>query len=148
MNDEWGTPQKLFDLLDAEFQFDLDACATESNAKCPLYFSKERSMFNRHLTSALTVWMNPPFSKVGEALRWARLQSQEGSTVVCLVPTRTNPPWWHEHVMVASEIRFIIKKVSFVSPDGEPSGVPFTGHAIVVFRPNDHGRIIRSQCQS
>ena len=41
--DEWGTPQYLFDVLDAEFDFEVDVCANEKkkNHKCPVYFSKE-----------------------------------------------------------------------------------------------------------
>ena len=40
-SDEWETPQAVFDALDAEFHFDLDVCANESNKKCHRYFSKE-----------------------------------------------------------------------------------------------------------
>lgn len=40
--DEWATPQKLFDELDAEFHFDLDPCANEQNHKCQTYFTKEQ----------------------------------------------------------------------------------------------------------
>ena len=38
-NDEWETPQDVFNLLDNEFHFDLDPCATESNRKCVDFFS-------------------------------------------------------------------------------------------------------------
>ena len=38
--DEWETPQALFDELDREFHFELDVCATDRNAKCPVYFTK------------------------------------------------------------------------------------------------------------
>lgn len=38
---EWATPQKVFDELDAEFHFTLDPCATKENAKCERYFTKE-----------------------------------------------------------------------------------------------------------
>jgi hypothetical protein len=37
--DEWSTPQPLFDLLNSEFHFTLDVCATEKNAKCERYFT-------------------------------------------------------------------------------------------------------------
>lgn len=39
---EWGTPQDLFDALDAEFKFTLDVCATPELAKCKRYFSPEK----------------------------------------------------------------------------------------------------------
>ena len=37
----WSTPIDLFDELDAEFGFDLDACASEDNHKCVQYYTKE-----------------------------------------------------------------------------------------------------------
>lgn len=38
---EWSTPQKLFDELDAEFQFTLDPCSTHDNAKCEKHYTIE-----------------------------------------------------------------------------------------------------------
>jgi site-specific DNA-methyltransferase (adenine-specific) len=33
--DMWETPQPFFDVWNKEFNFDLDVCATDENAKCP-----------------------------------------------------------------------------------------------------------------
>lgn len=38
-SDEWSTPQDFFDELDNEFNFDLDAAASELNHKCARYFT-------------------------------------------------------------------------------------------------------------
>ena len=40
--DNWETPQDFFDKLNAEFHFDLDVCADESNHKCDTYYTKEQ----------------------------------------------------------------------------------------------------------
>ena len=37
----WETPQKLFNELDAEFHFTLDAAASDENHKCTRYFTQE-----------------------------------------------------------------------------------------------------------
>lgn len=37
----WETPQNLFDELDAEFHFTLDAAASEENHKCTRYFTQK-----------------------------------------------------------------------------------------------------------
>lgn len=37
----WATPQAFFDQLNAEFDFNLDPCATPENAKCATFFTKE-----------------------------------------------------------------------------------------------------------
>lgn len=42
-SDEWGTPQKLFDDLNEEFQFTLDPCATDDNHKCSKYYTVQDS---------------------------------------------------------------------------------------------------------
>lgn len=38
---EWATPQKVFDELDAEFHFTLDPCCTHENAKCEKHYTIE-----------------------------------------------------------------------------------------------------------
>ena len=38
-SDEWATPQDVYDMLDKEFNFDLDPCATEENHKCEKYYT-------------------------------------------------------------------------------------------------------------
>lgn len=41
--DQWATPQEFFDELNAEFAFDLDPCADESNHKCEKFFTREQN---------------------------------------------------------------------------------------------------------
>ena len=45
---EWETPQELFDLLNREFHFTLDAAATAANAKCPRYYTKAEDGLSIH----------------------------------------------------------------------------------------------------
>lgn len=40
-SDDWATPAATFAALNAEFQFDLDVCATAKNHKTPDYFTPE-----------------------------------------------------------------------------------------------------------
>ena len=40
-SDEWSTPQHIFDDLNAEFDFNLDPCATEENHKCDTFFTQK-----------------------------------------------------------------------------------------------------------
>lgn len=41
--EDWETPQDFFNKLDAEFHFNLDPCADNTNAKCERYFTKEEN---------------------------------------------------------------------------------------------------------
>ena len=38
-NDEWATPQDVYDALNSEFHFNLDPCCTAENAKCEYHFT-------------------------------------------------------------------------------------------------------------
>ncbi len=38
-NIEWATQIETFEALNAEFQFNLDACATAENAKCKRFYT-------------------------------------------------------------------------------------------------------------
>ena len=39
--DDWETPQYFFDLLDEEFHFTLDPCASFENKKCEKYYTEK-----------------------------------------------------------------------------------------------------------
>lgn len=43
---DWETPQELFDQLDAEFHFTLDAASSDANHKCKKYYTRENSAFD------------------------------------------------------------------------------------------------------
>ena len=134
---EWGTPQGLFDQLDAEFHFTLDVCADAGNTKCVRYFANPENKVLDPTADGLAqswagevCWMNPPY---GLALRrWISKASAEaamGAVVVALVPSRTDTAWWHNHCM-KHEIRFIRRRLKF---GGATGYAPFPS-AIVVFR--------------
>ncbi len=64
-NDEWETPQDLFDVLNAEFKFELDVCALGSSAKCKRYFTPDDDGLTKDWGKG-RCWMNPPY---GDAIR-------------------------------------------------------------------------------
>ena len=59
--DLWETPQDLFDRLDDEFGFDLDACALPQNAKCERYYTPEMDGLSQPWDGV--VWCNPPYGR-------------------------------------------------------------------------------------
>ena len=127
--DDWETPLELFRLLDREFGFELDVCATRGNAKCPAFFSPEVDGLKQPWRGIC--WMNPPYgSVIGDWMTKAYLSSLEGATVVSLVPARTDTRWWHDFAM-RGEIRFLQGRLSF---GNGKNPAPFPS-AIVIFRP-------------
>lgn len=54
-SDEWATPQWLFDELNNEFDFTLDACATDENHKCTNYYTIEQDGLNKNWGGAESI---------------------------------------------------------------------------------------------
>jgi phage N-6-adenine-methyltransferase len=114
---EWSTPMELFTTLNAEFRFTLDPCATPTNAKCKTFYTKETNGLLQPWPGA--VFCNPPYGRgidlwMAKAYESARM----GSTVVCLVPARTETRWWR-FAWWASEWRFVSGRLRFERPSGE-----------------------------
>lgn len=57
---DWETPDELFQLLNKEFKFGLDVCASAKNAKCKTFISPKQDIFKTPW-SAKVCWMNPPY---------------------------------------------------------------------------------------
>ena len=150
MNDEWRTPKAIFDKLNAEFHFDIDAAATKENALCPIFFTKEDDALSRDWIviprerRLQAVFVNPPYSR-GNLPAFHQKAAQEALkqlvTVVMLVPANTDTAYWHEWVFgKASEIRFVKGRISF---DGMESGTPRFSSAIVIYEGADRPRRAR-----
>lgn len=60
--DYWETPQSLFDELNAEFHFTLDAAASDTNHKCDRYFTEQDDGL-RQSWAGETVFCNPPYGR-------------------------------------------------------------------------------------
>lgn len=123
----WETPQELFDQLDREFELNLDACATSGNVKCYQFYT----FGSLEMPWRGFVFCNPPYGReIGKRVKKGLLESRLGSTVVMLLPARTDTAWWHDYVMKADEIRFIRGRLRF---SGHKNSAPFPS-CIVVFR--------------
>lgn len=125
--DEWATPQDFYDVVNAEFGFDLDACALDSSAKCERYFTPELDGLAHDWTG--TVWMNPPYGDViAQWMAKAHESAQAGATVVCLVPARTDTAWFHDHCF-PGEVRFIKGRLRFGEAE---ASAPFPSCLVVL----------------
>jgi phage N-6-adenine-methyltransferase len=151
-SDEWSTPQDFWEALNAEFHFDMDVAATSENTKCELLITQEDDALSMDWGGVC--WLNPPYSKCREFIAKAAEQAKKGCTVVCLVPSRTDTRWWHEHVWDRNkhmaqpgvEIRFVKGRLKFGTQAGpirtslRTKGGPVNNSApfpsvVLVFRP-------------
>lgn len=154
---EWGTPPKLFGMLNDEFGFTVDVAASKKNAKCSKFFTKKKSALEMDdgawfeaasgikdkrappgFWECSSIWLNPPYGRgVDQWLMRAWRESQHGCVVVCLVFACTDTKWWKECVWkLADEIRLITGRVRFIDPaTGKLSNAAPKGSAVIVYRP-------------
>lgn len=148
--DERITPQWLFDELNAEFGFTLDAAANASNAKVPRYFHLGDDGLTNSW-SGHTVWCNPPYSNIPAWVSKAKAEVQSGAlAVVMLLPAnRTEQKWWQEHIEPYRDranggvrVRFLARRINFGVPGNESgkfkSSPPF-GLVVVHLTPDTTG---------
>ena len=131
---EWETPQSLFNKLNAEFNFEWDLAAPNDNTKCKKFYTKEDNGLVQRWNGVC--WLNPHYGERGNRISdWVKkaytgTQNNANCTVVMLIPARTNTIWFHKYCMKAAELRFICGRPKF---GGAKYGLP-QPLVIVVFR--------------
>ena len=130
---EWETPKEFYAKLAHRFNFTLDPCCSEESRKCESYFTEAEDGLSQSWAGH-TVFMNPPYGR--EISKWIKKAYDESrkanTTVVCLIPSRTDTRYWHEYCMKAHELYFIKGRLKF----GESkNSAPFPS-AVVVFKPD------------
>ena len=128
---EWYTPLSFFETLNNEFNFTLDPCCTKESAKCDKFFTKKENGLKQSW-GGYNVFMNPPYGR--EIKDWIKKAYDESkknnTTVVCLIPARTDTKYWHEFIFdKAKDIRFIKGRLKF---GNSKNSAPFPS-AVVVF---------------
>lgn len=128
--DDWETPQELFDELDAEFHFTLDPCATSENAKCRKYYTEADDGLSKDWQGE-TVFCNPPYSN-GAQTAWVKKCYEEAqkpnTTVVALLPARTDTARFHNYILGKAEVRFIRGRLKF---GGSENSAPFPSMIVI-----------------
>lgn len=133
--DNWQTPKYFYRLLDNIFNFTLDPCTDRNNwLNTKRFFTKEDNGLKQDWEGE-AVFVNPPFSQIKE---WVKKCYNEGlkknTTVVMILPSRTDTEYWHEFIMDADEIRFCKGRVNFLINGKKPKNGSTFPLAIVIFR--------------
>lgn len=120
---DWETPALFFQELDNEFHFTLDPCCYPHTAKAWIYFTKEDNGLIQDWQGH-TVYCNPPYGK--DIKLWVEKCYKESlksnTTIVLLIPSRTDTKYFHDFILNKAEIRFIKGRLKFV---GAESCAPF-----------------------
>lgn len=136
--DLWATPQEFFDRYNKVYNFELDVCATKENAKCDKYYTLEDDgLIQDWAKDGGFIQMNPPYGR--DIIKWMKKayeESLKGSTVVCLVPSRTDTKWWHEYAM-KGDIEFIRGRLKF---GDSKNSAPFPSAVVVFNKGQNNGK--------
>ena len=71
---DWCTPISLFNDLNKEFHFKLDAAADDHNHKCELYYTQQQNGLTSSWNCGGTVFCNPPYGS--EIKNWVKKHTQ------------------------------------------------------------------------
>ena len=128
--DDWETPQDFFDQLNEEFHFDLDPCADGNNHTFDLFFTKEDNGLTKDW-GGYSVFCNPPYGSKSTS-DWIKKCSEEAkkpnTTVVLLIPARTDTKAFHEYIYHKAEIRFIRGRLHF---NNSINAAPFPSMVVI-----------------
>jgi len=106
-SDKWATPQKLYDELHKEFNFNFDPC--------PITW-KVGDTDGLSIEWGSSTFCNPPYSKVALWIKKAYDESKKGKKIVMLINAITDTKAFHEYIYNKAEIRFIKGRISFIDP--------------------------------
>lgn len=136
--DCWQTPLWLFDALDMEFGFWLDAAASYQNALCTAHFTEEESALERDWKSLGAIWCNPPYSKILPWVEKAAEQSaRQHKAIVMLVPEDMSVGWFSKALQTVDEVRVITDgRINFVhATTGKEQKGNSKGSMLLIWRP-------------
>lgn len=156
-SNEWRTPPEVFNWLDAEFRFVMDAACTAENsqvrnghsltAKLNALEADWGKILEKELEDRVSsyvvckppglypcVFLNPPYGRsIGKWIDKAWEESQKGMTVVVLTFACTDTEWWSRAWGYASQVWFLKGRIKFLNPDGEVVNSAPKGSAVLIF---------------
>jgi hypothetical protein len=88
--DDYRTPAKFFDPLNAVLHFTIDVCATQENAKCERYFTRKENGLIQSWRGE-RAWLNPPFQPAGTIRQWlTKAVASDAELIAALLPASVN----------------------------------------------------------
>ena len=129
-NDNWATPQKVYDKLNDDFNFCADMAASDQNYKHVNYCTKDDSSLDfdwhhEYKWGGDFVWCNPPYSNISPWVDKAIDAQSKGLGTVMLVMADPSVKWFAKAQKYASEIRFVTEgRIAFLN-DGKTNLLTF-----------------------
>lgn len=134
IRDCWCTPLSLFNELNKEFNFTVDACATLDNSLCPKYYND--CLIETWKNE--TVFLNPPYSNPRRFVEKAFYESKE-CLVVALLKCDTSTKLWgviydyeKQEYREGIKVRFFPKRVRFSPPKNVKESSPNFSSCVII----------------
>lgn len=139
---EWRTPPVIFNLLNREFHFTVDAAATAENTLLPRFWTKETDGLAQSWRGE-RIFCNPPYGRGPAAYpKWLdrAVRERDYDVYVFLIPGDTSGRVWVRSIWgQANEVRFLVPRISYLDPQNIPMGRPNFGSAVVIFKTDPPG---------
>lgn len=133
--DDWETPQKLFDELNAKYSFTLDPCCTHENKKCEKHFTEEDDGLSQSWAGE-RVYCNPPYGRgIGKWVEKCYNETHGGGCplVVALIPARTDTSYFHDWIYKKDgvSVDFLRGRLKFEVGGKPRESAPFPSMVVV-----------------
>lgn len=144
--DEFRTPPWLYAWACNEWgPHTIDLAATPDNALCSEFYTKQDNALTQPWGDGgplSQAWCNPPYSDLNPWLERATSMPGDFPSVTMLLPAPQGASWisYLEH---ASELVFIVGRVSFIRPNGKPATGNTGGSIFARFVPKVRRRLPR-----
>ncbi|MEO7958427.1 MAG: DNA N-6-adenine-methyltransferase [Fibrobacteria bacterium] len=145
-SDEWRSPLRVVRAIERHFGFHFvaDMAATQENAICPIYFTKEDNTLSASIEDIYAkikrtvlnpdptlhaLWCNPPYGSTGLEpwIDAANRVSKSGPRLpwVFLLPaSRSEQDWLYMRPPTDYHVTFLRRRVPYLRPDGTPGKAP------------------------
>ena len=141
-NNEWYTPSVILESArNVLGEIECDPASSDianQNVKAKIFYTIEDDGLKRKWGEK--VWMNPPYAQPAISLfsqkLVEKLQTGEVKEAIVLVNNATETGWFQRMGEICSSICFPSGRIRFVDPEGNPSGSPLQGQAIIYFGNN------------
>lgn len=143
--DLWRTPPEIFDALDIEFGFWLDAAASWESTLCAHYIDEKKNALACEWESYGSIWVNPPYSSISPwILKAAEQCCVQMQNIVMLVPADISTGWFSKALGSVDEVRLITDgRIQFIPEEAASRRLSNPkGSMLLIWRP-----FIRPRCQ-
>lgn len=142
-NNEWYTPAEFVEAArDVLGGFTLDPASSEianRTVKADRIFTAEDDGLKQEWPIG-SIWMNPPYAQplMGQFAERFAAEIRRGSSGIVLVNNATETAWFQTIAAECSAICFPKTRIKFLDPQGNASGAPLQGQAIIYCGPQPH----------